>query len=54
MTERALNILEAGGPDAYQYALGALRHDTREYWQDCLSDPKPPGTAGPRTYGRPR
>ncbi len=43
MTERALNILEAGGPDAYQYALGALRDDTREYWQDCLSDPPEDG-----------
>jgi hypothetical protein len=43
MTERALNILKAGGPDAYRYALGALRHDTREYWQDCLSDPPDDG-----------
>jgi hypothetical protein len=38
MTQRALNILEAGGADAYQRALDALRDDTREYWQDCLSD----------------
>jgi hypothetical protein len=43
MTQRALNILEAGGPDAYQYALGALRDDTREYWQDCLSEPPDDG-----------
>jgi hypothetical protein len=45
MTERALNVLEAGGPDAYQYALGALRDDTREYWQDCLSGPPDDGLA---------
>jgi hypothetical protein len=43
MTQRALNILEAGGPAAYKFALGALRDDTREYWQGCLSDPPDDG-----------
>ncbi len=43
MTQRALNILEAGGPDAYQRALNTLREDTREYWQDCLLDPPDDG-----------
>jgi hypothetical protein len=43
MTQRALNILKAGAPDAYEYALGALRDDTREYWQDCLSEPPDDG-----------
>jgi hypothetical protein len=39
MAQAALNILEAGGHDSYGRALAALRADTREYWQDCLSDP---------------
>jgi hypothetical protein len=43
MTQCALSILEAGGPDAYQYALGTLRDDAREYWQDCLSEPPDDG-----------
>jgi hypothetical protein len=43
MTQRALNILEASGPDAYQSALGALRDDAQEYWQDCLSEPPDDG-----------
>jgi hypothetical protein len=43
MTQRALSILEAGGADAYQRALDALREDTRAYWQDCLSDPPDDG-----------
>jgi hypothetical protein len=34
-----LDILDAGGPDAYGRALAALHGDTREFWQDCLSDP---------------
>jgi hypothetical protein len=43
MTQRALNLLEAGGPDAYEYALNALRDDTRAYWRECLSDPPDDG-----------
>ena len=43
MTQRALNILDAGGPEAYERALAALHNDTREYWQDCLSDPPDDG-----------
>jgi hypothetical protein len=43
MTQDALNILEAGGPDAYGRALAPLGADTREYWQDCLSDPPDDG-----------
>jgi hypothetical protein len=38
MTQRALAILEAGGPDAYERSLTALRDDTRGYWQECLDD----------------
>ena len=34
MTQRALNILPAGGPDAYDRALAALTENTRSYWQD--------------------
>jgi broad specificity phosphatase PhoE len=43
MTQRALNILEAGGAGAYERALTGLRNDTQEYWQDCLSDPPDDG-----------
>ena len=43
MSQRALNILDAGGADAYQRALNALRDDTREYWQDCVADPPDDG-----------
>jgi hypothetical protein len=42
MTRRALLILEAGGGDAYKRTLGALRDDTRSYWQACLSEPPVP------------
>jgi hypothetical protein len=34
MTQRALTVIEAGGPDAYKGALTALRDDTRGYWQE--------------------
>ena len=37
MTQRARNILEAGGADAYKRAIAALRDDTRTYWLECLS-----------------
>lgn len=43
MTQRALTILEAGGPDAYERSLMALREDTRGYWQECLDDPPEDG-----------
>jgi hypothetical protein len=43
ITQDALNILEAPGPDAYGRAVAALRADTREYWRDCLSDPPDDG-----------
>jgi hypothetical protein len=43
MSQCALNILEADGPDAYETAVGALRDDTREYWQDCLLKPPDDG-----------
>jgi hypothetical protein len=43
MTQRALNILEAGGAGAYERALTGLRDDTQEYWQECLSDPPDDG-----------
>ena len=38
MTRKALNILTAGGPDAYGHAVAALREDTRSYWQECLAE----------------
>jgi hypothetical protein len=38
MTQRALTILVAGGPNAYERSLAALRGDTRGYWQECLDD----------------
>lgn len=38
MTQRALNILQAGGPDAYERSLEALQENTRAYWQHCLGD----------------
>jgi hypothetical protein len=43
MTQRALHLLEAGGSDAYDGALNALRDDTKAYWQECLSDPPDDG-----------
>ena len=39
MTLQAWNILEAGGAEAYQNALSALRNDTRAAWHECLDDP---------------
>jgi hypothetical protein len=38
MSQRTLNILQAGGSDAYERALAALRDDTRAFWQDCLAE----------------
>jgi hypothetical protein len=38
MTQKAWNILAAGGPDAYAQAAAALREDTRVYWRECLSE----------------
>jgi len=38
MSQRALNILLAGGPNAYERALAALRTDTRAYWQQGLAE----------------
>jgi hypothetical protein len=43
MTQRALNIVEAGDPGSYERAVAALRSDTREYWHECLSDPPDDG-----------
>jgi hypothetical protein len=43
MTQRALNILTAGGPDANAHALATLRDDTRTYWSECLADPPDDG-----------
>jgi hypothetical protein len=44
MTQRAWNILEAGGSDAYQRALAALRDDTQAAWQENLHDRSDGGT----------
>ena len=35
---KAVNILVAGGPDAYARAVAALREDTRSYWLECLEE----------------
>jgi hypothetical protein len=43
MTRRAWNILQAGGSGAYERALGELREDTRDYWQEGLADPPDDG-----------
>lgn len=46
MTQRAWNILGAGGADAYERAVAALRDDTRTYWLECLAQL----SANGRTY----
>jgi hypothetical protein len=51
ITQDALAILEAGVPDAYGQALATLSLDTREYWQDCLSDPPDDGMTYTATAG---
>ncbi len=38
MTRRAIAILETGDPEAYAEALGALREDTQDWWEDTVSD----------------
>jgi hypothetical protein len=38
MTQRAWSILLAGGADAYEQAVAALRDDTRGSWQELLSE----------------
>jgi hypothetical protein len=45
MTRKALNILVAGGPDAYEHAVAALREDTRSYWQERLAERRDAATA---------
>ena len=41
MTAKAVAILDAGKPRAYENAIAALRADTREWWEDVLSrDPE--------------
>ncbi len=38
MTEKALRLLRAGKPGAYDKALAALQEDTRDGWQELLED----------------
>ncbi len=41
MTVKAVAILDAGKPEAYEQAVAALRVDTREWWDDMISrDPE--------------
>lgn len=41
MTAKAVTILDAGRPKAYEQAVAALRADTREWWEDMISrDPE--------------
>ncbi len=56
-TERALKLLRAGGPDAYDKALAAMRDGTRGWWQEQLEDadedaehPYTPDAAGLRRF----
>jgi hypothetical protein len=37
MTEEALRLLESKSSTAYSHALGALREDTREWWENQLA-----------------
>jgi hypothetical protein len=38
MTQAAISILDANGPDAYAQALAALRDDTREWWETEMEE----------------
>ena len=38
MTEAAIAVVEANGPDAYAQALAALRDDTREWWENEMEE----------------
>ncbi len=38
MTEKALQLLRVGKPDAYDKALEVVRDDTRGWWQEQLED----------------
>lgn len=38
MTQAAIAILQADGPDAYAQAVAALREDTREWWESELEE----------------
>ena len=49
MTQRALNILQAGGPGTYERALAALRDDTRVAWEECLAEDPEDGLTYART-----
>ena len=37
MTAKAVAILDAGNPKAYEQAVEALRADSREWWEDMIS-----------------
>ena len=50
MTQRALNILEAGGPNAYEYALGALPTTTV---RTCRRLQSQSGCSGRHIHGLP-
>jgi hypothetical protein len=45
MSQRALNILQAGEKDAYSRALAALWQDTRVCWLECLEEGSDNGRA---------
>lgn len=38
MTDAAIALLEANGPDAYAQAMVALRDDTREWWENEMEE----------------
>ena len=38
MTDAAIAVVEANGPDAYAQALAALRDDTREWWENEMEE----------------
>jgi hypothetical protein len=49
MTQRSLNVIQAGGPGAYESALAALRNDTRVAWEECLAEDPEDGLTYART-----
>jgi hypothetical protein len=49
MTQRALNILQAGGAGTYERALTAMHDETRGAWEECLAEDPEDGLTYART-----
>jgi hypothetical protein len=52
MTQRAIALLETGDPDSYGEALATLRQDTRDWWEDTVSDDEQTHLDGKARPGR--